>query len=72
MRSPSASRKGSSHLRQLVLAPPPRPETPEARRTLDPTNKQPSALRVTECKQIAKPTYPLGRHGRFQNRRLVR
>jgi len=34
-----------------------RPETPEGRRTLDPTNKQPAALRVTECKQIPKPTF---------------
>merc|ERR1719262_1114807 len=34
-----------------------RPETPEARRTLDPSNKQPTVGRVTECKQISKPMF---------------
>jgi len=31
-----------------------RPETPEHRRTLNPSNKQPTAMRVTECWQIPK------------------
>merc|ERR1719316_1679230 len=31
-----------------------RPETPEARRTLNPTSKNPTAMRVTECKPIPK------------------
>jgi hypothetical protein len=34
-----------------------RPESPEARRTLNPTNKPPSAMRVTECKPIPKDTF---------------
>ena len=36
-----------------------RPESPEARRTLNPTNKLPSAMRVTECKPIPKDTSKL-------------
>jgi len=31
-----------------------RPETPEARRTMNPTSKLPTAMRVTECKPIPK------------------
>jgi hypothetical protein len=31
-----------------------RPETPEARRTLNPTQKTPTAMRVTECKPLPK------------------
>jgi len=31
-----------------------RPETPEHRRTLNPSNKQPTAIRVTECRQIPR------------------
>lgn len=34
-----------------------RPETPEPRRTIEPSYKQPTALRVTECKQITKPQF---------------
>lgn len=34
-----------------------RPETPEARRTLNPTNKSPTEGQVTECRSVSKPQY---------------
>lgn len=34
-----------------------RPETPEARRTLNPSDKQPTAMRLTECRQVSRPEY---------------